>query len=133
MRRFLIVLSVCLGMATAVHAQEAEIAENIGAQIKAFEADDFAKAFTYASPNIQQLFGTPDNFGAMVRNGYPMVWRPAEVRFLELREVAGLLWQKVMIVDGAGQVHLLDYQMIRQGGDWKINGVQILGAADPAA
>ncbi|MGI9369103.1 MAG: DUF4864 domain-containing protein [Ruegeria sp.] len=133
MRRFLIVLSVCLGLATVVHAQEAEIEANIGAQISAFKADDFAKAFSYASPNIQQLFGTPDNFGTMVRNGYPMVWRPAEVRYLELREVGGLLWQKVMIVDGSGQVHLLDYQMIRQGGDWKINGVQILGAADPAA
>ncbi len=133
MRRLFLILSLCLGMVSAAHAQETEIEANIGAQINAFKADDFVTAFTYASPNIQKLFRTPENFGAMVRNGYPMVWRPSEVRFLELREVAGLLWQKVMIVDGSGQVHLLDYQMIRQGSDWKINGVQLLGASDPAA
>ncbi len=133
MRRLFLILSLCLGMVSVAHAQETEIEANIGAQINAFKADDFVTAFTYASPNIQKLFRTPENFGAMVRNGYPMVWRPSEVRFLELREVAGLLWQKVMIVDGSGHVHLLDYQMIRQGSDWKINGVQLLGASDPAA
>ena len=118
----------------AHHFTVAESLEkNIAAQIKAFEADDFATAFTFASPNIQQLFQTPENFGVMVRRGYPMVWRPAEVRFLELREVAGALWQKVMITDDAGRVHILDYQMVQMDNGWKINGVQLLGNSDPAA
>ncbi len=133
MRRFLLAISLSAGLASGAFAQSAEIEANIAAQIQAFKADDFATAFTFASPNIQRLFGNPDNFGAMVRNGYPMVWRPADVRFLELREVAGSLWQKVMIKDGDGRVHVLDYQMIRQENGWKVNGVQLLGAADPAA
>ena len=133
MRRWLIALSLSLGLASGASAQDAEIEANIAAQIQAFKADDFATAFTYASPGIQRLFQNPDNFGAMVRNGYPMVWRPAEVRFLELREVAGALWQKVMIVDGSGQVHILDYQMIQQENGWKINGVQLLKNSDPSA
>lgn len=132
MRRFLLTILLSVGLATSAHAQNAEIEANIAAQIQAFKADDFATAFTFASPNIQRLFGDPDNFGAMVRNGYPMVWRPADVRFLELREVAGNLWQKVMVTDANGRVHLLDYQMIQQDGGWKINGVQLLGNADPA-
>ena len=82
---------------------------------------------------IRWLFGDPENFGIMVRRGYPMVWRPADVRFLELREIGGALWQKVMITDGDGAVHILDYQMIQQENGWKINGVQLLGRADPAA
>ncbi|SDX10395.1 protein of unknown function [Ruegeria halocynthiae] len=133
MRRLLLALSLSAGLASGAFAQNAEIEANISAQIQAFKADDFATAFTFASPNIQRLFGDPNNFGAMVRNGYPMVWRPADVRFLELREVAGALWQKVMITDGDGRVHLLDYQMIQQEGGWKINGVQVLGNSDPAA
>lgn len=133
MRRWLIALSLSLGLASGAFAQDAEIEANIAAQIQAFKADDFATAFTYASPGIQRLFQNPDNFGAMVRNGYPMVWRPAEVRYLELREVAGALWQKVMIVDGSGQVHILDYQMIQQENGWKINGVQLLKNSDPSA
>ena len=133
MRRLVLAVSLSAGLATGAFAQSAEIEANIAAQIQAFQADDFATAFTFASPNIQRLFGDPDNFGAMVRNGYPMVWRPAEVRFLELREVAGALWQKVMITDEKGKVHLLDYQMVQKESGWKINGVQLLGSSDPAA
>jgi hypothetical protein len=55
-----------------------------------------------------------------------MVHRPAEVRFLELREVEGRLWQRVMMTDAAGQAHLLEYQMIETAEGWQINGVQIL-------
>lgn len=69
----------------------------------------------------------------MVRNGYPMVWRPEELQFLELREVAGNLWQRVMITDGGGRVHLLDYQMIRHENLWKINAAQVLKAPAQSA
>ncbi|MCA0930018.1 DUF4864 domain-containing protein [Ruegeria profundi] len=133
MRRLLLAISFCAGLASGALAQSDEIEKNIAAQIQAFEADDFATAFTYASPGIQRLFQTPENFGVMVKRGYPMVWRPSEVRFLELRDVAGSLWQKVMITDIDGQVHILDYQMVPLENGWKINGVQLLGNSDPAA
>ncbi|KIC46616.1 hypothetical protein RA28_02190 [Ruegeria sp. ANG-S4] len=133
MRRLLLAVSLSAGLASGAFAQNAEIEANISAQIQAFKADDFATAFTYASPNIQRLFGTPENFGTMVRRGYPMVWRPADVRFLELREIAGNLWQKVMITDGNGRVHILDYQMVQRENGWKINGVQLLRNSDPSA
>lgn len=109
---------------------EPGIEATIGAQIEAFLADDFATAFTFASPNIQGMFGNSDNFGRMVRQGYPMVWRPGDVQFLELRDEGGLLWQKVMIRDQAGGLHVLDYQMIRTGEGWRINGVYLLPAPD---
>lgn len=107
---------------------EAGIEATITAQIDAFLKDDFAKAFTYASPNIQGMFGSSDRFGQMVRNGYPMVWRPGDVDYLELREIGGALWQKVMIRDQQGTTHVLDYQMIQTSDGWKINGVQLLRA-----
>ncbi|MBO9411462.1 MULTISPECIES: DUF4864 domain-containing protein [Ruegeria] len=133
MRRLLLALSLSAGLATGAFAQNAEIEANIAAQIQAFQADDFATAFTFASPNIQRLFQTPENFGVMVKRGYPMVWRPSDVRFLELREISGLLWQKVMITDVDGRVHILDYQMVQRENGWKINGVQLLGNGDPSA
>ncbi len=133
MRRLLLAVTLSAGLASGAFAQSAEIEANIAAQIRAFKADDFATAFTFASPNIQNIFRTPENFGAMVRNGYPMVWRPADVRFLDLREMDGALWQKVMITDGAGRVHILDYQMIRQENGWKINGVHLLRDSGPSA
>jgi hypothetical protein len=54
-----------------------------------------------------------------------MVWRPAEVQYLELRKVAGNLWQRVMVTDQAGRTHLLDYQMIKTDDGWQINAVQL--------
>ena len=111
---------------------EAGIEGTIGAQIEAFQVDDFATAFTYASPNIQGMFGNSENFGRMVRNGYPMVWRPGDVQFLELRDEGGRLWQKVMIRDQQGRQHALDYQMIETSDGWRINGVYLLPAPDPS-
>ena len=98
----------------------------IGAQIEAFRDDDVTRAFGFASPRIRSLFGTPERFGQMVERGYPMVLRPNQVRYLELREVAGNLWQRVLITDQDARLHLLDYQVVGGGGDWKINAVQIL-------
>lgn len=131
MRRLILALALIFGMGGIATAQSSEIEATISNQMDAFKADDFAQAFTFASPTIQSLFQTPENFGRMVSQGYPMVWRPADVRYLELREISGELWQKVMITDADGAVHVLDYRMQPSDNGWKINGVQIL--AQPEA
>lgn len=129
MRRLMIALSLSIGLfAGAATAQEADIQSVIRQQMEALGADDYATAFDFASPSIRGMFGTPDRFGQMVREGYPMVWRPDAVTFGELREVAGRLWQRVIVRDGDGRFHALDYQMIPGDGGWQINGVQILPA-----
>ncbi|MCA3444246.1 MAG: DUF4864 domain-containing protein [Rhodobacter sp.] len=136
MRQLLLSLVLlCLPVLSA-QAQEARnpaIETVIQQQFDAFRAEDVGTAFSFASPNIKGMFGTPENFGRMVRNGYPMVWRPAEVQFLDLREVAGNLWQRVMVTDQAGRTHLLDYQMVETGQGWQINGVQLLPQAGVGA
>ena len=47
---------------------------------------------------------------------------PAEVDFLAVEEIDGQLWQNVMIRDQDGGLHILEYEMIRQGEDWKMVG-----------
>ncbi|MCV6587079.1 MAG: DUF4864 domain-containing protein [Marinibacterium sp.] len=113
-------------------AQEREIEGVIAGQMQAFRDGDVEGAFGFASPGIRRFFGTSERFGAMVRGGYPMVWQPGELRFLELREIAGQLWQKIEIRDAAGGLHWLDYQMIPVGDGWRINAVQILVAPPPS-
>lgn len=129
MRRIFALTLLIWGFALPSIAQdgpEAAIQSTITNQITAFQADDFAQAFSFASPTIKGIFGTPQNFGAMVERGYPMVHRPSSVRMLGLREVDGRLWQRVMITDSAGATHLLDYQMIETTEGWQINAVQLL-------
>jgi hypothetical protein len=128
-----LLLSLSLSLPPAAAQDRSGIEGTIRSQIAAFLADDLATAFTFASPAIRGMFRTPENFGRMVRDGYPMVWRPSEVRMLDLREVGGRLWQRVMVTDAQGRTHLLDYQMIPAGDGWQINGVQILRSAGVGA
>jgi len=124
MRAF-VVAGVVLWAGVAM-APETEIRGVIERQITAFQADDFAAAFTHASPGIKGMFGSAERFGAMVRQGYPMVHRPDEVRYLGLRTESGRQVQRVMIRDAQGRVHFLDYEMIEAEGGWQINGVRLL-------
>lgn len=128
LRLILAVPLVLMTLLAPVQAQSRDdaIRDTIGRQFDAFRADDFAGAFEFASPNIQGIFGSADNFGAMVRNGYPMVWRPGSVQYLDLREEDGRLKQRVEIEDASGTVHYLDYEMIETEDGWKINGVAVV-------
>lgn len=108
------------------------IVEVITDQLADFNARDVAGAWEHASPTIQSLFGTPENFGRMVESGYPMVWDNREARFLGLREEAGALRQRVLIEDPSGRGWMLDYEMIELPEGWRINGVLVLPAPDLA-
>lgn len=127
-------LFLVLTPATAqeVQPQNTEIETVIASQLDAFQADDVDQAFTYAAPNIRQIFRTPENFGTMVQRGYPMVWRPGEVTYLELAEIGGALWQRVEIIDREGVRHHLGYQMTEGENGWKISAVMILDVPDIA-
>ena len=136
MRSFILglTLAALIGGATlADEPRNTAIEDVIQNQITALKADDFVTAFTFASPTIKGVFGTPQNFGAMVAQGYPMVYRPGSVQMLELRSVAGNLWQRVMITDQAGRTHLLDYMMVETPEGWQINAVQLLPSPDVGA
>lgn len=130
---FGLVLALFFSGPGPAEAQETDIQGVIASQIDAFKADDFVTAFTFAAPSIQNIFRTPENFGRMVSQGYPMVWRPAEVDYLDLRREGDRVFQDVQIVDGAGRTHLLEYQMTEMNGVWKISGVRLLKAPGVAA
>ncbi|WP_298859858.1 DUF4864 domain-containing protein [uncultured Sulfitobacter sp.] len=132
MKTVFLATALVLGVAFGAQAQDAEIRGTISQQFEAFKADDFATAFTFASPSLQQFFQNPQNFGRMVTQGYPMVWRPATVGYLELREADGSFFQKVQITDENGRYHILEYRMIETAGGWRISGVQILDAGGAA-
>lgn len=111
-------------VAGPLRADEAsDIRGVIGDQIRAFEADDLAMAYSFAAPNIQSIFPSPEIFGSMVRQGYPMIWRPAEVTYFDLRQEGGKRVQRMGFRDAAGQLHLFDYEMSLGASGWRIEGV----------
>ncbi|MCK0168108.1 DUF4864 domain-containing protein [Jannaschia sp. S6380] len=128
-----VLATVMVLAASAVQADEGAIRGVIGDQIEAFKADDFDTAFTYAAPNIRGMFGTSENFGTMVRRGYPMVWQPGSVEYLGARDNGATWRQEILITDGAGRLHKLAYLMVETPDGWKIAGVQILAAPEVGA
>ena len=129
----LTLLALPFGAQAQVTADQAAIEAVIADQLSDFNARDVPGAWEHASPTIQGIFGTAESFGDMVENGYPMVWDNSDAQFLELREEAGALRQKVLIDDAEGRGWILDYEMIELPEGWRINGVQVLPAPDVAA
>lgn len=118
----------CAVISEAEEADSTAITQVIEDQMSAFRSDDFVTAFSYASPAIRGIFGTAERFGQMVQQGYPMVWRPSDVQYLDLSEDSGSMVQQVFVRDAEGVPWVLDYQMVRGGGGWQINGVEIRAA-----
>ena len=102
----------------------------IAGQIAAFNADDGATAFGFAAPMIQQVFAAPDAFMAMVKKGYPQVYRQKSYSFEDaIADSADRPGQKVRIIDLEGKTWIALYTMEKQpDGTWRINGCYILPA-----
>jgi hypothetical protein len=109
--------------AVPVSAADAKAAQSvIQAQLNAFAADDAKRAFSYAAPSIRTQFGTADNFLLMVRQGYPMVYRPANVSFAKPEMISGKLVQTVQFSDLEGAEWVATYHLERQRNKaWRIS------------
>jgi hypothetical protein len=131
---FLLLTMPAFAQAPAGDADGAAIVGVIRKQLDAFQGDRATEAFGYASPNIQHMFGTPDNFMAMVRQGYPPVYRPRSVDFRELVTSEGRIVQKVLFVGPDGVPVIAEYVMERQpDGSWRIDGCRLDRSGDRSA
>lgn len=102
---------------------------SIQAQLDAFAADDAERAFAQATPALRLQFGQAERFVAMVRQHYPVVYRPAAVRFLKAVRVDGELTQGVLFTDAKGLSWLAAYRMERQpDGGWRIAGCDLVAS-----
>lgn len=102
------------------------IRQTVRSQLDAFANDDAEKAFALASRSIRRRFGTAQQFIALVRNDYPVVYRPASVEFYEADQIGGKVYQPVQFSDRSGQYWLAMYEVQRQpDGRWLINGSRL--------
>ncbi len=131
LRNFLLGALVAVLLALPAHAEsDTETASAfrivIDGQIAAFARDDGVTAFSFASPDIQRIFKTPEEFMAMVRSGFAPVYRPQSYLFEAPVLLEGRPAQPVRVIgpDGRGVIAL--YQMQQQeDGSWRIAGVTL--------
>ena len=129
MRLTILAAFICALLVAPLKAQAEEPADSIQAviesQLQAFQASDVETAFTYASPGIQRIFQTPQNFGRMVEFQYPMVWRPRRHEMMQFLETNAGPVQVVLFEDASGQLHEAGYLMELVEGNWRIAGVKL--------
>jgi hypothetical protein len=120
---------LALALASPAAAQElsdsdrAAIRDVIGKQVEAFRRDDGDAAFSFASPDVQRLFGTARTFMEMVRRGYQPVYRPRVFDFGNIVELNGQPTQRVHVVGPDGRRVNALYPMTRlPDGSWRIDG-----------
>jgi hypothetical protein len=107
---------------------KAEFQRIITAQITAFRADDGPAAYDFAAPVVRNIFPTPEIFMAMVKQGYPQVYRPKSFDFTEaLIDPMGRPAQKMTVVGPDGKSYTALYSMEKQpDGTWRISGCTLL-------
>lgn len=104
-------------------SEREQIRSVIEQQLAAFQRDDAAIAFSFASPGIQEQFQTADLFMAMVKTSYRAVYRPRSVLFENLMQVEHYPAQVVLLMQQDGQVVRAVYVMQQQEDHtWRIHG-----------
>lgn len=99
----------------------------IQGQLDAFAADDAERAFSFAAKGIRELFGDASNFMTMVRDSYPVVYRPASVTFLKPERREGQVLQAVQLTDASGKMWLALYSLqFLADRTWRIAGCAVV-------
>jgi len=143
MRRFVSILCLILGsigLPAVSRAGELSAADStqvhdvIAAQLAAFEADDAPRAFSFATPQLQEAFGSAENFLSMVRTSYPVVYHHVTVAFLKPDVENGTVMQAVHFTDDEGVLWIALYHLERQqDSTWRISGCQAVETKGRAA
>ena len=92
-------------------------------QLEAFRQDDYQAAFGFASRSIHDLYD-PARFEAMVRGGYPEIARSVRANIDgSKRGDAGELYLFLHVQGENGRAVEAVYEMVKEAGAWRINGV----------
>lgn len=131
--RFILFLLLLFAAGPLFAVEPADLIRSvIQKQMKAFNDDDYPTAYTFAAESIRERF-SKERFEAMVRTGYPQIAKSSRASFGEItlskdRQAASASVR----VTGRDHVTVVaQYQMLLEGGEWKIGGVMILEESRP--
>ena len=126
---FFMILLRALVFADEVSRVMEEVHLTISSQIEAFKKNDVEEAYTFAAPNIQAQFPNPETFGLMVRNGYPIIWKPKSFKFVKFKDLGNKCIQRVLFQSYGGSLETYDYILEKNNNLWKIAGVLAIKSA----
>ncbi len=118
-----------LAVAGPAPAQDRAMVDAVLAQLAAFGRGDWPAAYGFASSAIQAQFGL-DAFREMVTRGYAPIARSARATVRRVERLGPGQGLVAVRIDGQdGDAIEAVYEMVYEGGAWRVNGV----VARPAA
>jgi len=103
-------------------------------QIEAFRRDDGQTAFSFASPDVQDQYGTAATFLNRFSTAYKAVYRPQSVTFLNLAYSRGRLVQRVLLLGPDGNAVIALFPMVQMiDGTWRMDGCVLVPATGKRA
>ena len=147
MRRFLLLLVFAVGLAChgpaasgaaepssapskpqrSSDAVKKELSAVIDAQLAAFRANDYPKAYTFAAAGVKTLFPL-DGFEKMVRTNYPVIAGSVSTEYGLAFDTGEEAVINVRIENAAKKSVEFQYLLTKEDGVWKIGGVSELKA-----
>ncbi len=126
---FILPFVFCFGFMDVVASErkyknEEEIVKKvISSQLMAFKEKNIEKAFSFAAPNIKRQFLNAENFGLMVKNGYPVIWRQKNYQFVKFSSSGTRSIQRVLFRSSTDALLTYDYLLEKFSNKWRIAGV----------
>ena len=107
-------------------ADRQKIRRIITLQIRAFERNDEAVAFSYATPDARRYFGTPRAFMEVVRTSYSALYNHASHEFLEAAVISGVVVQPLKILTSDGEIIVALYTVEQQADkEWRVGSCEL--------
>ena len=95
----------------------------ISSQLMAFKEKNVEKAYSFAAPSIKRQFFNAENFGLMVKNGYPVIWSPKTYQFVKFSSNGKRSIQRVLFRSATDALVTYDYLLEKFKNEWRIAGV----------
>ena len=99
----------------------------VDSQLKAFQSNNGALAYSFAAPSIQRIFPTVDIFMGMVGSAYQPVRNPKSYAFGAAKELgSGRIQQDVLLTGPDGLEYEAEYTLeLQPDGVYRITSVKL--------
>ena len=103
---------------------KSEITAVIDAQLAAFRANDYARAYSFAATEIKGMFNATE-FEEMVRKAYPVIAKSTSVDYGFSFDTGEQAVIYVRVQDAAKTAAQYQYLLKKEDGAWRITGVTV--------
>ena len=98
-----------------------EIVAVVSAQLDAFRADDWEKAYSYSARTFQSVMSL-DQFATLISRNYTVVWKNTRAEFALPSDNGRVAVVAVRVFSG-GKSEAYNWLLVKEGGTWRITGV----------